>query len=183
MQYTVYIEVFEFQTSLYLEASYKGVWISDSLRFGSKRFRGVWISDTPINTLGVFTVFSGMLHWLDIKRVFVQTVKLCLPKKANFFKKIDESATFCWFPKSLRKITSLELFKILWNAFILICGILETFLHRKFSTFYHIWREAKFTMNMNQIVKRILFRFLKMKVDIYLSAAKQNLLSPVDKQN
>jgi hypothetical protein len=27
--------------------------------------------------------------------VFVQTVKLCLPEKANFFKKIDESAIFC----------------------------------------------------------------------------------------
>jgi hypothetical protein len=49
---------------------------------------------------------------------------------------------------------------------ILICGILETFLHRKFSTFYHIWREAKITTNMDQIVKRILFQFLKMKVDI-----------------
>ena len=49
--------------------------------------------------------------------VFVQTVKQCLPEKANFFKKIDESTIFCQFPQSVRKITSLELFKILWNAF------------------------------------------------------------------
>ena len=50
--------------------------------------------------------------------VFVQTVKLCLPEKANFFKKIDESTIFCQFPQSVRKITSLELFKILWNALV-----------------------------------------------------------------
>ena len=50
------------------------------------------------------------------KRMFVQTVKLCPPKIANFFqKKIISRRLFFNFLNFVRKITSLELFKILWK--------------------------------------------------------------------
>jgi hypothetical protein len=52
------------------------------------------------------------------KRMFVQTVKLCPPKIANFFqKKIISPRLFFNFLNFVRKITSLELFKILWKKF------------------------------------------------------------------